>query len=48
MKQETKKTKHTAPRKDKQPYEEPKLETREKLAEVTEQKILISGMSEAD
>jgi hypothetical protein len=33
MKQETK---HVEPKKAKQPYEQPKLETREKLAEVTE------------
>lgn len=33
MKQETK---HIEPKKDKQPYEQPQLETREKLVEVTE------------
>jgi hypothetical protein len=37
MKQETKETKHTVPKKARQSYEQPKLETREKLAEVTEQ-----------
>jgi hypothetical protein len=37
MKQEAKETKHTVPKKEKQPYEQPKLETREKLAEVTEE-----------
>lgn len=30
-------TKHIKPKKDKQPYEQPKLETREKLVEVTEE-----------
>lgn len=35
-------TKQVEPKKDKQPYEQPKLETREKLVEVTEE-TTISG-----